>query len=89
MIQPKKAIYLFLTIVLGIILSFTLHGLIEIFYINYSFSKGTVLNPSSLTPKCFLPTQFQIFLLLASLIGGYLLDRKWWQEVCPEKKLKK
>lgn len=75
--------------VLGLILSFAAHGLIEIFYINYSLSKGVVLKPSALTSKCYLPSWLQIFLLIAGLLGGFLLGQKWWEIVYVEKRFQK
>jgi len=81
----KKTVYVSLTMVLGLILSFLAHALIEIFYINYSLSKGIVLKPSFLTSKCYLPSIFQIFLILAGLLGGYFLGQKWWKKVYSKK----
>jgi len=82
----KKAFYIALTMVLGLILSFILHAVIEIFYIDYFLSKNVLLKPSALTSKCYLPSALQIFLILAGLLGGYFLGQKWWQIVYVERK---
>ena len=81
----KKTIYIILAIILGVILSFIAHALIEIVYLSYSFYKGTSPEPSSLTPQCYLPSALQTILLLAGLIGGYFLGRFWWQKVYGKK----
>jgi len=77
----KKTVYIILTIILGLILSFLAHAIIEIFYINYFLGKGISPKPSTLTSKCFLPSFLQIFLLIAGLFGGYFLGQKWWKKV--------
>jgi uncharacterized protein YneF (UPF0154 family) len=77
----KKVSYLTLSIILGLILSFFVHGIIEIFYINHSLSRGVILKPSVLTSKCYLPSLLQIFLILAGLFGGYFLGQKWWTKI--------
>lgn len=74
----KKTIYIVLTMVFGLFLSFIVHAIMEIFYIKYFLSKGIVLNSSTLTSRCYLPSFLQIFLILAGLVGGYFLGRKWW-----------
>ena len=81
----NKTFYIALTIVLGLILSFLLHAVIEIFYINYFLGKNILLKPSALTSKCYLPSALQIFLLLAGFLGGYFLGKFWWKKVYGEK----
>ena len=75
--------------VLGVILSFILHAVIEIFYIDYFLSKNILLKPSALTSKCYLPSSLQIFLLLAGIIGGYFLGKFWWRIVYVERRRQK
>ena len=81
----KKAVYIVLTMVLGLILSFILHAVIEIFYIDYFLDKGILVKPSALTSKCYLPSILQIFLVLAGLLGGYFLGKFWWKKVYEKK----
>jgi hypothetical protein len=81
----KKVLYLTLSIILGLILSFLIHGIIEISYINYSLSRGVILKPSALTSKCYLPSLLQIFLIFAGLFGGYILGQKWWTKIYGKK----
>ena len=76
----KKATYIVLAMILGVILSFLAHAIIEIFYINNSLNKGILPKSSSLSPKCYLPSELQIFLLLAGLFGGYYLGQKWYKK---------
>jgi hypothetical protein len=77
----KKTIYIILAMILGVILSFIAHAVIEICYLSYSFYKGTSPEPSSLTSQCYLPSALQVILVLAGLVGGYFLGRFWWQKV--------
>jgi succinate dehydrogenase/fumarate reductase cytochrome b subunit len=84
--NAKKTIYIILVIILGLILSFIFHAVIEIFYINHLLEKGIIPEPSSLTHQCYLPSSLQVILLLAGLFGGYFLGRFWWQKVYIERK---
>jgi len=86
--NPKKIVYIILTMILGLILSFIFHALIEIIYINFSLSRGILPKPSFLTSKCYLPSFLQIFLVLAGLLGGYFLGQFWWKKVYGEHKIK-
>jgi len=77
----KKIIYILLTIILGLLLSFILHGVIEINYIDYLLGKGILPSPSTLIPQCYLPSFLQMFLLLLGLAGGYFLGQFWWKKI--------
>jgi hypothetical protein len=81
----KKTIYIILTIILGLVLSFFVHAAIEIIYINHLLEKGNLPEPSSLTHQCYLPSALQIILLLAGLLGGYFLGHFWWQKIYERK----
>jgi len=83
--KTKKIIYIILAVILGLLLSFIAHGIIETVYINYFFSRGDLPEPSSLNPYCYLPSALQIGLLLAGLLGGYFAGRFWWQKTYPER----
>jgi len=82
----KKISYIILAMLLGVLLSFVAHAVIEIFYINSLLEKGISPEPSSLTDKCFLPSWLQITLLLAGLIGGYLLGCFWFRSAYIKRK---
>jgi hypothetical protein len=85
----KKKVYIFLTIILGLILSFIVHTAIEIIYINHLLEKGSLPEPSFLTHQCYLPSALQVILLLVGLFGGYFLGRFWWQKVYIERRREK
>jgi hypothetical protein len=82
----KKIIYIILTMILGLILSFIFHAVIEICYLNYLLERGISPQPSLLTHQCYLPSSLQIILLLVGLLGGYFLGRFWWRKVYIERK---
>jgi len=81
----KKIIYYIASIFLGLILSFLLHGAIEIIYINYSLGEGVVPEPSATGHLCFLPFYLQVILPLAGIVGGYFFGRWGWRVVYEEK----
>ncbi|MCX6796452.1 MAG: hypothetical protein NTW06_03050 [Candidatus Falkowbacteria bacterium] len=84
----KKKIYILLTIVLTLELSIMLHGLIEIWYINYALAKGIILDNTLFLGKfyCVLPWWLQYGLLIMAVIGGYYLGQCWWRIVYIEKR---
>ena len=82
----KKTIYIILAMVLGLILSFVLHAVIEIYYINYLLGKGVLPEPSLLIHQCYLPSALQIILLLIGLLAGYFLGCVWWRIIYIERK---
>ena len=81
----KKITYIILAIILGLFLSFLVHGVIEIFYINHLLNQKLLPEASSLTHQCYLPSFLQIILLLAGFLGGYFLGQKWWHIVYVER----
>ncbi len=78
--NSKKIIYIVLGMVLGLLLSFVIHAVIEIFYINWLLAEEILPRPGSLTHQCFLPSWLQIALPLAGLIGGFFLGCFWWRK---------
>lgn len=84
--NTKKIAYIILSIVLGLLLSFLAHAVIEIFYVNRLLTEEILPEPSSLTHKCFLPSWLYITLPLAGLIGGYLLGCFWWRSAYIKRK---
>jgi hypothetical protein len=83
----KKKIYIFFTILLGILLSIIVHGLAESWYINFSLERGIYLEPVGFLGRvCYLPFYMSALLLLAGLVGGYFLGKNWWRIVYVEKR---
>lgn len=82
----KRAVYLSASVVLGLLLSFIAHALIEINYLHQLASQGQV---ARFYGGCALPSVFQIALLLLGVIGGYFLGRFWWQKVYVERACEK
>ena len=78
----KKAVYLFLSVILGLLLSFLAHTAIEMSYLYGSEKFGYSV---SYYNNCFLPPVLQIAILLGGIVGGFLLGRWWWQKVYVER----
>lgn len=82
--KTKKVIYITLATILGILLSFILHAVIEILVLNNSneiiwythFGRGL----------CALHPTISYGLWLMGIIGGFLLGRIWWRIVYIEKR---
>jgi len=74
----KKTVYLSASVVLGLLLSFIAHALIEINYLHQLASQGRV---ARFYGDCALSPALQIALLLLGAIGGYFLGCFWWQKV--------
>ncbi|MFA6306484.1 MAG: hypothetical protein WCV70_02230 [Patescibacteria group bacterium] len=74
----KKAIYLFAATILGVLLSFIAHAVIEINYLNSVLSQGRTVR---FYGNCALPPALSILLLILGAVGGFLLGRVWWRLV--------
>ena len=78
----KKTVYLFTTTILGAMLSFIIHALIEISYLSWALKNNynvTFYNGCALHPV------IQIALWIIGIVGGFLLGRFWWRKVYIEK----
>ncbi len=82
----KKIVYHFLMILLGVLLSFILHAVIEITYINHLLEKEYELKLSDSPVNCFLPRWLQITLPLLGAFCGLLLGKWGWRVVYEEKR---
>lgn len=84
----KKFIYITLSIILGILLSFILHALIEIIYLKIAMAGGLTVQWTSLFGKasCSLPLIVQILLLSGGIFTGYFLGNYWWQLIYIKRK---
>lgn len=78
----KKAVYLFATTILGVLLSFLAHAFIEINYLRTMASQGSAV---TFYGSCALPPAFQIGLLVLGVVGGFFLGRYWWRKIYIER----
>jgi len=82
----KKVIYLFFWIILGLILSFLAHALIEVGYLSWAESQKKAV---SFYNGCTLHPIIQISLLVIGLFGGFLMGRFSWNKIYVEKAWRK
>lgn len=83
----KKQIYIFCTIILGVILGTILHAVLEMGYIAL-YAKDPVKYGLGLTWREILWVHYvyTAALLILGIIGGYFLGQRWWRIVYIEKK---
>lgn len=86
--QPswKRPLYITLTTLLGVILSYGLHAVIELWYLSYAEQQHlTIVWTKHLgLGWCALPGAVQYGLLALGIIGGWLMGRVWWRWVYVE-----
>ena len=82
----KKNLYIFLVMILGLLLTYLIHVMIEVSYIHYMLSNGLAPKDYSLFGYCILPQSLQLGLILLGLAGGYYVGQRWWQMVYVQKK---
>jgi len=83
--QPTKAkeiTYLGLSIILGIILSFNLHALVEMLYLRWAMMENREI---IFYGGCALPGWIQILIWVLGIVGGYFLGKFWWRKVYIER----
>ncbi|MFH1597767.1 MAG: hypothetical protein ABIB97_01665 [Patescibacteria group bacterium] len=83
----KKTIYILLSTALGVLLSFILHAVIEVMFLNWAEANN--LRPewySLLGKSCALPLSLNIGLLVAGVVFGIWIGFKWWKVVYVERK---
>jgi len=80
--QLKKVIYLMASVILGILLSFIAHALIEIGYLRWVLNHGQV---APFYGGCALAPWLQVVLLGIGIIGGFFLGRFWWRKIYIER----
>ena len=83
----KKTIYILVSILLGLLLSFILHGLFELAVIKAAFSQGKAIEGTYFLGVgwCALPVWVQYTFPLLGIVGGYFLGQHWWRVVYIEK----
>ena len=84
--NSKRTFYIVVATLLGMILSFLVHALIEIWYLKSV--EPTIIDWTSPLGNglCALPIWLQIGLFLVGAIGGFFLSRYWWRVVYVEKR---
>ena len=92
----KKLIYVILSCVLGILSGYTIYGLIEFFYLNYSISNGEPVVCTGLTPTigggleypatCINLIYLQYGLMILGVMAGFYFGQKWYKQVYEQKR---
>jgi len=82
----KRTVYLALSMALGIIVSYGVHAVVELWYLGWAETKGrTVVWASHFgAGQCALPWCVQYGLLAAGVVAGFLIGRVWWRIVYVE-----
>lgn len=83
MFLMKHTIYLFFTTVLGVLVSYIAHALIEIWYLRWAqdTEREIVWTKHLGFASCALPIWVQYGLLALGLLGGYWSGRTGWRIV--------
>jgi len=79
----KKIIYLTISMILGLLLSFIAHALIEMAYLTGNLNHNQLVK---FYGGCALPPFIQLLLLLIGIGGGLFLGSFWWQKIYVERK---
>jgi hypothetical protein len=84
----KKIFYITLTIFLGLLLSFIVHALAEMIYLNYAFKNELEIQASYFLGVgwCALPVWVQYTFPILGIVGGYFLGIYWWNLVYVKRK---
>jgi hypothetical protein len=78
----KRIIYLTASTILGLLLAFNVHALIEINFLHWARKQGLTV---TFYGNCALPPLLQILLWFTGGIAGYFLGRFWWRKVYIER----
>lgn len=78
----KKAVYLIAATILGLLLSFLVHALIEINYLKVAADQNIVI---AFSGGCALPSWLNISLWILGALGGFFLGRFWWRKLYVER----
>lgn len=83
----KKQIYIFFSIILGILLSTIVYGLSEIFYTNLLIGDFQTYSLGLDWRGIYVVNYvLAVVFFVAGVVGGYYLGRRWWQIVYVEKR---
>lgn len=78
----KEVIYLSLSVVLGVILSFNLHAYVEMAYLRWVMAKAKEI---IFYGGCALPIVVQVLIWILGIVGGYFLGKFWWRKIYIER----
>jgi hypothetical protein len=85
--QHKRTIYIALFIILGVLLSFLIHGSAEIWYTNRLISDFPRYSLGYTWAQWFVIHRYaSIILLILGVVFGYFQGRSWWRLVYDEKR---
>lgn len=86
----KKQIYIFLTMVLGVLLTTIIHAGLEIWYL-FLLEKDWVKYSLGLSwPQILIAHNvYTAILLILGIVGGYFLGQRWWRIIYIEKRYSK
>jgi len=81
--KNKKKVYIALSILLGVLLSFIAHALAEVWIIQKAFAEGASIKGTYFLGVgwCALPVWSQYSFLILGVVGGYYLGQYWWKVV--------
>jgi hypothetical protein len=82
--KTKRRIYIFLSIILGILLGVIAYALVEQARINQLLLHG--LTPDYTNRSFFLPPSVAVIFLIAGALLGYVVGVRWWQIVYVERR---
>lgn len=77
----KKATYICASTILGVLLSFLVHAIIEMGYLSWAEKNNFAV---TFYRGCALPIVLQILLIVGGVVGGFHLGRYWWRMVYVE-----
>jgi len=83
----KKSVYIIITSVLGLLLSFIVHAIIEVKYLDWLETQGLRAHWYGIFGKsCALPPLFNYSLFITGVLFGIWLGFIWWDLVYVKRK---
>lgn len=81
--KAKHVVYIVVTIVLGVFISYLIHAGIEAIYLAWADSTGRLVHWYG---SCALHPVLQVGLVVSGAVGGFFLGKYWWRLVYVERK---
>ena len=82
----KKQIYLFLTMILGVLLTTIIHAGLEIWYISLLNENWEEYSFGLAWPRLWqIHLGYTIILLILGVVLGYYLGKRWWRIIYGKK----
>lgn len=83
--------YLAASVLLGLVVSYGLHAVIELWYLSYAESHNLTITWTQHLGlgSCALPLWVQYGLPVLGIVGGYLQGRVWWRWIYVERRWQK